>query len=130
MRNFLSSVSSAACVDRTSWRRHDVAITAKSRSVAGGREGSERARTTPRRWSLTLGDIKNWQAPAVMERRQCPLSRSADCVADDVSDLCWSGDAGNVIDRVCLYCRLHSLRHVTLRLRHDHPGLSSNNQPA
>src|SRR5258705_5416034 len=44
----------------------------------------------------------------------------ADCLADNVDNGCWSGDARRVIDSERPYLGLHALRHIKLRLRNDH----------
>jgi hypothetical protein len=54
----------------------------------------------------------------------------ADCVADNVDDSSWSGDAGRVIDGMRLCFRLHPLCHVVLCVRHDHSVVFGKEKPA
>jgi hypothetical protein len=97
-------------------------------------------------WKVGLSGGRSSRTSTVIRTANAPsenaLSRSgvalrntlaagygADCVADNVYDSRWSGDAGDVIDSMSLYLRFHALRHVALRLRNDH-SIVFGNQPA
>lgn len=67
--------------------------------------------------------------PNYTMRTGAAVDYGADCVADNVNNSSWGGDAGRVIDTVCGYLRLHARRHVALRLRDDHSIVFGNQKP-
>src|SRR6476619_4924770 len=82
------------------------------------------------------GRVRHVVFLAVLTRQLQPVrarlvaSYRAYCVADDVNNSRWSGDARNVIDSMRLYRRLHAIRHVALRLTDDHSIVFGNQKPA
>src|SRR5262245_46836879 len=57
------------------------------------------------------------------------VAYEADRVANNVHDDRWSTDAGCVIDGMGLCLRLHALRHVALRVGHDHSIVLGDEKP-
>jgi hypothetical protein len=99
--------------------------------ISGGRAKpcSEKKRSGPNRRNL-LSRATRSQAAMYSYLQHCGIERGADCVLDDVNNSIWFGDAGRVIDGMRLDLRLHPLRHLALRLRHDHPIVFGNQKPA